>query len=67
MQWVKGHITAAVVKVTAVAQIHSLARELPYAIGEAIKFFFLSFLFLPFLGLLPRHMEVLRLGVQSEL
>ena len=25
------------------------------------------FVFLPFLGLLPRHMEVPRLGVQSEL
>jgi len=28
------------------------------------KFFFV---FLPFLGLLPRHMEVPRLGVESEL
>ena len=25
--------------------------------------FFFFFVFLPFLGLLPRHMEVLRLGV----
>ena len=29
------------------------------------KFFF--FVFLPFLGPLPRHMEVPRLGVESEL
>ena len=28
---------------------------------------FLVFVFLPFLGLLPRHMEVSRLGVESEL
>ena len=31
------------------------------------KFSMLYFVFLPFLGLLPRHMEVLRLGVESEL
>ena len=30
-------------------------------------FFFFFFVFLPFLGPLPWHMEVLRLGVQSEL
>ena len=29
--------------------------------------FFFFFVFLPFLGLLLRHMEVPRLGVQSEL
>ena len=29
-------------------------------------FFFFFFVFLPFLGLLPQHMEVPRLGVQSE-
>ena len=28
---------------------------------------FVVVVFLSFLGLLPRHMEVLRLGVQSEL
>ena len=33
-------------------------------IGE---FFFFFFVFLPFLGPPPRHMEVLRLGVESEL
>ena len=30
-------------------------------------FFFFFFVFLPLLGPLPRHMEVPRLGVQSEL
>ena len=30
-------------------------------------FFFNLFIFLPFLGLLPRHLEVPRLGVKSEL
>ena len=30
-------------------------------------FFFFFFVFLPFLGPLPWHMEVPRLGVQSEL
>jgi len=30
-------------------------------------FFFFFFVFLPLLWLLPRHMEVPRLGVQSEL
>ena len=30
-------------------------------------FFFFFFVFLPFLGLLPQHMEVPRLGVESEL
>ena len=30
-------------------------------------FFWCFFVFLPFLGPLPRHMEALRLGVQSEL
>ena len=36
---------------------------------NAIDFFFLffSFVFLPFLGPLPWHMEVPRLGVESEL
>jgi len=29
--------------------------------------FFFFFVFLPFLGLLPWHMEIPRLGVQSEL
>ena len=33
---------------------------------ESFAFFFF-FVFLPFLRLLPRHMEVPRLGVQSEL
>ena len=33
--------------------------------GSFILFYF--FVFLPFLGLLPGHMEVPRLGVQSEL
>ena len=38
MQWVKGTgIAAAAVRVTVVAQIQSLAWELPYAMGEAIK------------------------------
>ena len=31
------------------------------------KAFFFFFVFLPFLGLLPWHLEVLRLGVESEL
>ena len=38
VQWVKGSsIAKAVVWVTAVAQIQPLARELPYAVGVAIK------------------------------
>ena len=44
----------------------------PYANVEfyiILKMFFLLsfFFFLPFLGPLPQHMEVLRLGVESEL
>ena len=31
------------------------------------EFFFFLFVFLPFLGLLPQHMEDPRLGVESEL
>ena len=39
MQWVKGsNVTEAVAWVAAVAQIQSLARELSYATGAAIKF-----------------------------
>ena len=30
-------------------------------------YYYYSFVFLPFLGLLPRYMEVPRLGVESEL
>ena len=38
VQWVKGSgISMTVVGVTAVAQMQSLARELPCAMGEAIK------------------------------
>ena len=38
MQWVKGScIAIAVAQVTAAAQIHFLARELPYAVGVTIK------------------------------
>ena len=67
----------------ATAPIRPLAWELPYAPGVALKkkktekqfyhvtlffcLFFLPFFFLPFLGLLPWHMEVPRLGVESEL
>ena len=53
------------------AWLWPLAWKLPYAAGEALKrkqkkiFFF--FVFLPFLGPLLRHVEVPRLGVQSEL
>ena len=37
-QWVKGSSFATdVAQVTAVAWIHSLAGELPYAVGAAIK------------------------------
>ena len=32
-----------------------------------LEFIFYFLFFLPFVGLLPRHMEVPRLGVQSEL
>ena len=35
VQWVKN--STAVARITAVAQIQSLARELPYAVGAAIK------------------------------
>ena len=71
------------------AWIQSPPRELPYAMGAAIKlkkkkkearvtqikymvlffffFFFFFLVFLPFIGLLPRHMEVPRLGVELEL
>ena len=38
VQWVKGSdIAAAAAQVAAVAQLQSLARELPYAVGVAIK------------------------------
>ena len=38
VQWVKGSgVTAAAAQVAAVALIHSLAGELPYAIGVATK------------------------------
>ena len=49
---------------------------LPYALPEYtiafdssvfILFYFFFFVFLPFLGLLLRHMEVPGLGVESEL
>ena len=37
-QWAKGSsVAAAVVEVTAAAQIRSLVQELPYAMGAAIK------------------------------
>ena len=39
---------------------------LPYT-HKIFFFFFCLFVFLPFLGPLPRHMEVPGLGVQSEL
>ena len=32
-----------------------------------LLFFFFFFVFLPFLGLLPQHMEVPRLGIEWEL
>ena len=37
------------------------------ASSNFLTFLFLFFVFLPFLGPLPRHMEVPRLGVESEL
>ena len=41
VQWVKGSgVAMAAVKVAAAAQICSLAQELPYAVGAAIKKFF---------------------------
>ena len=42
-------------------------RELRYDLMNDSFFFFFFLSFLPFLGLLPQHMEVPRLGVQSEL
>ena len=37
-QWIKkSSVAAAMVEVSAVAQIQSLAQELPYAVGAAIK------------------------------
>ena len=46
-----------------------LSPKLPssYSSYRFFFFFFGLFVFLPFLGLLPQHMEVPRLGVQSEL
>ena len=48
------------------AWIRFLAQEFPYA-AEAEKIFFFYFIYLfiylPFLGPLPRHEEVSRLGV----
>ena len=38
-----------------------------YSFSFDEKFLFYFFVFLPFLGLLPQHMEVTRLGVKSEL
>ena len=35
--------------------------------AETQNFFFFFLVFLPFLGPLPQHMEVRRLGVESEL
>ena len=50
----------------------STSQILNKATGEgggsgSLVFLFVCFVFLPFLGLLLRHMEVPRLGVQSEL
>ena len=63
----------AVVQVTAVACVQSLAQELPHAKDAGLiihcttsgtpYFFFFFF----FLGPNPRHMDVPRLGVKSEL
>ena len=58
--------------VTAVAWVWSLAPEPACAMGTDKKnpkamSVFLVVVFLPFLGLLPRHMEVPRLEVESEL
>ena len=38
-----------------------------YIAYPGLVFVFVFFVFLPFLGLILRHMEVLRLGVESEL
>ena len=40
--------------------------RLGWGLSETI-FFFNFFVFLPFFGALPQHMEVPRLGVESEL
>jgi len=37
-----------------------------FLLGEKVWVFVFCFLFLSFLGPLPRHMEVPRLGVESE-
>ena len=38
VQWVKGYgVATAMVYVTVAARIHSLAQELPHAVGVAIK------------------------------
>ena len=42
-------------------------RETRHVTKWLIKIVFFSLVFLPFLGLLPRHMEVPRLEVESEL
>ena len=63
----------AVTWVFAMAWVQSLAQELPPAMGMAkfllnVKFFqTFFFVFLPFIGLHLRHMEVPRLGVELEL
>ena len=58
------------IDLAAAAIVRPLAWELPYATGVALTRIFLFFLFFIFcfiLGLHRRHMEVPRLGVESEL
>ena len=67
MQWIRNPTAAA--WVTVEAWILSPGKMLcEYKIKSFILFFgFFLFVFLPFLGPLLRHMEVPRLGVESEL
>ena len=48
------------------ASVEGWARHEKVWMG-ILSFFFFFLIFLPFLGPLPQHMEVPRLGVQSEL
>ena len=55
-------------QVATVTQVQSPAWEYPHTRAQPKEIFFVVVvLFLPFLGPLPRHMEVPRLGVESEL
>ena len=55
-------------KQTVLAEVITMAPPIEMSHdSSSSSFFFFFFVFLPFLWPLPRHMEVPRLGVESEL